>query len=199
MRKLLLLLLLGLSIPMDLWAQSDEWVVLTFSSKRRSYDKTYIDRIWIVPYDSIKLPPYAIYPLVIDDEGSDLGLKYDPCYLYMQIRWDTMILYPDYYKTSPGLAVIKEGRKLIQTFEWEWPNSNRGIKTRVYATPIRGTFKTMNSNKWGKTTPAFFYYTTGQIEPWKYFWETDKAEILQYSDFSRINYGYDSEVREVDN
>lgn len=194
MKTIILFLLICLHVPIALWAQSGEYVILTFSSKRTKYDKEYTDRTWIVPYDSIRQrSSYSVFPLVVDDGESSMGLNSPEPHLCMQLEWAIQV-----YPNTPTLSMVKEKGRLIQTFKTAWPNGGKGTMLRIYATPVKGVFKRMyQESTEDKGNRCLFYYTTEPAVYWEDFWSTEKAHVLLSSDFSKVNYRYEPVVQGV--
>lgn len=196
MKNVILLLLL--LMPIELLAQSKEYVILTFSAKRKGIDKYYIDHTWIVPFDSIKTgtnSQFSIYPLIVD--GLERYGEDEHCFDYVAYR-DFIRLYQDDYRNSFSASIIKEHRKLIQSIkiEWEKVKINRkkcNVKIRVYATPVKGFL--CNCIHTGDS--SIIYYTSDRLEYWDEFWNTPKAINIRTSMYNHIEYDLWHKVRQA--
>lgn len=196
MRVCIIALLVFLLPPIKGLAQSDKYVVLTFSVKN-NIDKISWEYIWIVPYDSIstkslkldELTPFAV-------NGDIEGMPNHP--------WQSTSLstsYIWYFKTmnnednNLSLQMIFNKRKLIQTIRKQWNQVNYRQEIKVYATPIKGKisfcrqeFLYLMHNK-----EYNLYYTEDTLEYWSDFWESPKSKYILGTDYSKVEYNLDAD------
>lgn len=196
MKNVILLLLL--LMPIELLAQSKEYVILTFSAKRKGVDKHYIDHTWIIPFDSIKTgnnSHFSIYPLIVDE----LERYGEDEHCFDDVTYRSLIrLYQNDYKDSFSANVIRKYRKLIQSIKIEWEkmkvNGKKcSIKIKVYATPVKGYF--CNCVHAGDS--SIIYYTSDKLEYWSDFWNTSRANNIRASMYSHIEYDLWRKVRQA--
>jgi hypothetical protein len=191
MRTCIITLLLFLLLPIKGLAQSDKYVVLTFSVKN-NIDKIPWEYIWIVPYDSIstessklnELTPFAVNG---DFEGA-------PNHPWQSTSLSTSYIW--YFKTindednSLSLQMIFNKRKLVQTIRKQWNQRDYRQEIKVYATPIKGKISFCRqkylSIKYSREYNL--YYTENMLEYWNDFWDSPKSNDILGIDYSKIEY-----------
>ena len=191
MRTCTIALLVFLLLPIKGLAQSDKYVVLTFSVKN-NIDKIPWEYIWIVPYDSISTESAKLYELTPFAVNGDFeGMPNHP---WQCTNLSTSYIW--YFKTindednSFSLQMIFNKRKLIQTIKKQWSQRNYRQEIKVYATPIKGKISFCRqeflSTKYNREYNL--YYTENTLDYWSDFWESPKAKFILGVDYSKIEY-----------
>lgn len=191
MRTCTIALLVFFLLPIKGLAQSDKYVVLTFSVKN-NIDKIPWEYIWIVPYDSISTESSKLFdltPFAIDGdfEGS-------PDHPWQSFSLSTSFIW--YFKTiedknnSPSLCMIFKNRKVIQTIKKRWKHRRIQIEIKVYATPIKGNISFCKQKFLSKEHNREYnlYYTEELLEYWPEFWETPSSKIVLGCDYSHVEF-----------
>lgn len=185
--------ILILLLPVKALAESNKFVVLTFSVKR-NIDKFPWEYFWIVPFDSIQtgfslkqdLIPFAPDT---DIEGDVINEKWQCSNLSTCFIW--------FFKTyernrlnSLSKRIIFKNRKLIQKIREEWAQLDACKDIRIYATPIKGEINVCKqyllSQMYAKD--YYLYYAEDTLEYWDDFWETSEAQKIISTNYSHIEY-----------
>ncbi len=190
--KKCILILLVLLFPIEGFTQVEEFVVLTFSAKRRPHDNITWEHFWIVPFDSISTKsyytPFKLAPFAADDSWEGR---------FPEEKWQSFSIATDFiwfFKTTkrhftPPKQMIVKNRKLIQTIKKKkMSGSCEDIK--IYATPIKGNihFCRQKYLEMEYNREFYLYYAEEPFEYWPEFWDTDEAEIIARIDYSYINF-----------
>lgn len=192
MRTCIIALMVSLLLPINGLAQSDKYVVLTFSVKR-NIDKIPWEYIWVVPYDSISNDyrnGFRIVPFAVDDL-KEMDLLDNKCKCLDMDRF-VQFFCANVWDDSPSLDTIKKNRKLIQTKNVKWPQYKAYIKIKVFATPIQGNIKYCEQLY---LKGYNLYYTEEILKYWPDFWETTKAKGLMEADYSNIEYDLKERIK----
>ena len=190
--KKCILILLVLLFPIEGFTQVEEFVVLTFSAKRRPHDNITWEHFWIVPFDSIstkdyttpfKLAPFAADdswgPISPEDKWQSYNIETDFIWFFKRIKGDL----------TPPQQLIVKNRKLIQTIKKKDMSGFRE-DVKIYATPIKGNihFCRQKYLEMEYNREFYLYYAEEPFEYWPEFWDTYEAEIIARTDYSYINF-----------
>ena len=193
----LILLLVG-EIGLSQISNKKDYVVITFElvQKKPSGVQNYY---WITPIDSIiSKSVFNIYPLYMDEYSND---SFEKC-----LEGDTVDVFTTTTKTNYNFSkkylleldafktIVKQNRILIQELKLNWSSKTKETeKLSIYLTPIKGQFCdcTQRTEVWGEADLNFLILTFMPVGSFEYdsnFWQTELGEILQISDFSKVDF-----------
>ena len=190
--KKCILILLVLLFPIEGFTQVEEFVVLTFSAKRRPHDNITWEHFWIVPFDSISTKSYKIpiklAPFATDDSWATRpGEKWQSFTLETDFIWFFKTTKSDF---TPLQQMIVKNRKLIQTIKKRDELSDFCEDVKIYATPIKGNihFCRQKYLEMEYNREFYLYYAEEPFEYWPEFWDTDEGELIAITDYGYINF-----------